>query len=297
MKLANCQIGKERFIGINLNGKSLNLTKGIEIYSLFNEKEERHFSKIEDLLALDNAFRYLEEVMDFIKTNKLENLLYIDPPKILPPIIKPSKIVALGRNYLEHARETGYEAPKEPIFFSKATSSIIAPEEAIVYPNWLTRVDPEVELGVIIGRKAKKVPKEKALEYVFGYTIVNDVTARDMQSEDFKIASPWFRSKSFDTFCPMGPFLVLKEYLPDPHNLDVELKVNGEIRQKDNTRNLIFKITEIISFISMHMTLDAGDIIATGTPSGIAPIYPGDIVEASIEKIGYLKNIVVREEE
>jgi len=297
MKLANCQIGEKRFIGINFNGKFIDLSKGIEIYSLINEREERRFYKIEDLLVLDNVFKYLEERIDFIQTHKLEALLSIDSPKILPPIIKPSKIVALGRNYLEHARETGYEAPKEPIFFSKATSSIIAPEEAIIYPNWLTRVDPEVELGVIIGRRAKKVSKEKALEYVLGYTIVNDVTARDMQAEDLKIASPWFRSKSLDTFCPMGPFLVLKEYIPDPHSLNIELKVNGEIRQKDNTRNLIFKIPEIISFISMHMTLDAGDIIATGTPSGIAPIHPGDIIEASIEKIGHLKNRVVREEE
>jgi 2-keto-4-pentenoate hydratase/2-oxohepta-3-ene-1,7-dioic acid hydratase in catechol pathway len=133
------------------------------------------------------------------------------------------------------------------------------------------------------------------MDYVLGYTIVNDVTARDMQTEDLSIANPWFRSKSFDTFCPLGPYLVLKEYIKDPHNLDIELRVNGVIRQKDNTRNLIFKIPKIIAFITRHMTLEPGDIIATGTPSGIAPIRPGDVVEAEIEGIGVLKNTVIED--
>jgi len=134
------------------------------------------------------------------------------------------------------------------------------------------------------------------MDYVLGYTVVNDVTARDMQAEDFSNTNPWFRSKSFDTFCPVGPYLVLKEGIKDPHNLNIELRVNGEMRQKDNTKNMIFKIPQIISYISKHLTLQAGDIIATGTPSGISPIYPGDTVECIVEKVGVLRNEVVNED-
>lgn len=293
MKILNCQNNGRNFIGLLLENKVLNLTKGIQIFSAIYEGEARCSILIEELLDIENLSLYLEKVIIFIKHHDLVNTLITDVSKILPPIIRPSKIIALGRNYLEHARETGYNAPKEPIFFSKAVSSIIGHEDKIIYPNWLTRVDPEVELGVVIGRRAKNVSEESAMDYVLGYTVINDVTARDMQTEDLRIANPWFRSKSFDTFCPMGPYLVLKEYVQDPHSLDIELRVNGAIRQKDNTKNLIFKIPQIISFITRHMTLEPGDIIATGTPSGIAPIKPGDVVEAEVEGIGILRNTVV----
>ncbi|MCX7795230.1 MAG: fumarylacetoacetate hydrolase family protein [bacterium] len=293
MKLLNCQNNSERFIGILFENKTLNLTKGIQLFSSLYESKIRIPILIEDLLEIENLSLYLEKVLVFIKHHNLTNTLVVDTYKILPPIIRPSKIIALGRNYLEHAKETGYNAPREPIFFSKAVSSIIGHEDKIVYPTWLTRVDPEVELGVIIGKEAKNIPEENAIDYVLGYTIVNDVTARDMQTEDLRIANPWFRSKSFDTFCPIGPYLVLKEQILNPHNLNIELRVNGNIRQKDNTKNLIFKIPYIISFITRHITLEPGDIIATGTPSGIAPIKPGDVIEAEIEGIGILKNIVI----
>lgn len=293
MKLLNYQDNGKNFIGLLLEDKILNLTKGIQIFSTIYEGKTKCPGNIEELLDIENLSLYLEKVIIFIKHHDLVNTLIADVSKILPPIIRPSKIIALGRNYLEHAKETGYNAPKEPIFFSKAVSSIIGHEDKIIYPNWLTRVDPEVELGVIIGRRAKNVSEEDAMDYVLGYTVINDVTARDMQTEDLKIANPWFRSKSFDTFCPMGPYLVLKEYIQDPHNLDIELRVNGVTRQKDNTRNLIFKVSYIISFITRHMTLEPGDIIATGTPSGIAPINPGDVVEAEVEGIGILRNTVV----
>lgn len=293
MKLLNCQNNNERFIGLLFEDKTLNLTKGIQLFSSLYENKIRIPILIEELLEIENLILYLEKVLIFIKSHNLVNVLSIETYKILPPIIRPSKIIALGRNYLEHAKETGYNAPKEPIFFSKAVSSIIGHEDKIVYPAWLTRVDPEIELGVIIGKKAKNISEDMAMDYVLGYTIINDVTARDMQTEDLSIANPWFRSKSFDTFCPIGPYLILKEQIQDPHNLNIELRVNGNTRQKDNTKNLIFKIPYIISFITRHMTLEPGDIIATGTPSGIAPIKPGDIVEAEIEAIGILKNIVV----
>ncbi|MGC8970822.1 MAG: fumarylacetoacetate hydrolase family protein [bacterium] len=293
MKLLNYQNERGNFIGLLFENRTLNLTKGIQIFSSIYENETRCPSLIEELLDIENLSLYLEKVIIFIKHHDLVNTLIADVSKILPPIIRPSKIIALGRNYLEHAKETGHDAPKEPIFFSKAVSSIIGHEDRIMYPNWLTRVDPEVELGVIIGKRAKNIPEENAMDCVLGYTVINDVTARDMQTEDLKAANPWFRSKSFDTFCPIGPYLVLKECVQDPHNLAIELRVNGIIRQKDNTKNLIFKIPQIISFITRHMTLEPGDIIATGTPSGIAPIKPGDIVEAEVENIGVLKNIVI----
>lgn len=293
MKLLNCQSNNERFIGLLFEDRTLNLTKGIQLFSSIYEEGINIPTLIEELLCIENLALYLEKVLIFIKHHNLINTLSVDVYKILPPITRPSKIIALGRNYLEHAKETGYNAPKEPIFFSKSVSSIIGHDERIIYPTWLTRVDPEVELGVIIGKKAKNIPEETAINYVLGYTIINDVTARDMQTEDLKISNPWFRSKSFDTFCPIGPYLVLKEQVQDPHNLNIELRVNGTVRQKDNTKNLIFKIPYIISYITRHMTLEPGDIIATGTPSGIAPIKPGDIIEAEIEGIGILKNIVV----
>lgn len=293
MKLLNCQIDKERFIGVLDKDRVINLSKGLKIYSVIFEKADRLFSLIEDLLVLDTPESYLKEVLEFIDRYNLKESLYVESFKVLPPIIRPSKIIALGRNYAEHAKETGYNPPKEPIFFSKSTSAIIGPEETIIYPRWLTRVDPEAELGVVISKRAKNIPKERAVEYILGYTIINDVTARDMQTEDLNASHPWFRSKSFDTFCPIGPYLVLKESIKDPHNLNIELRVNGITRQKDNTKNLIFKIPEIISYITLHMTLEPGDIIATGTPSGIAPIYPGDTIEIEIEDIGVLRNKVI----
>ncbi|HOP55996.1 MAG TPA: fumarylacetoacetate hydrolase family protein [bacterium] len=294
MKLLNCQIDNERFIGLLDNNRTINLSKALKVYSTIYRGEDWFFNSIEDLLSLDNPEFCLKKVADFIERYNLKESLYVESFKTLSPIIRPSKIIALGRNYTEHARETGYNPPEEPIFFSKAVSAIIGPEDAIVYPEWLTRVDPEAELGLVIGKRAKNVSKEKAMEYILGYTIINDVTARDMQTEDLKMANPWFRSKSFDTFCPIGPYLVLKGYIRDPHDLNIELRVNGTTRQKDNTRNLIFKIPEIVSYITLHMTLEPGDIIATGTPSGIAPVYPGDTVEVEIENIGILRNTVIR---
>ncbi|MFN3699412.1 MAG: fumarylacetoacetate hydrolase family protein [Dictyoglomus sp.] len=296
MKIANLISGERFFIGLLFEDKALNLTKAIFIYSSIYDKSVKHMEKIDDLLYIDKLYEYLSKVQDFILEHNLIYALTEEKYKFLPPILKPQKILALGRNYIEHAKELGHKVPKEPVFFSKALSSLLGHEGKIIYPSFLTRVDPEVELGVIIKKRGKYIKEEEAFDYVLGYTVVNDVTARDMQSEDFSNTNPWFRSKSFDTFCPVGPFLVLKESIKDPHNLNIELRVNGELRQKDNTKNMIFKIPQIVSYISKHLTLEAGDIIATGTPSGIAPIYPGDQVECIVEKIGVLRNTVVKEE-
>ncbi len=207
--------------------------------------------------------------------------------------IKPSKIVCLGRNYAEHAKEMKSEIPSRPVIFLKPPSALIGPDETIILPKDSKNVHHEVELAVIISQKAKNVKIEKAMDYVLGYTILLDITARDLQDEAKKKGLPWSVSKGYDTFAPIGPRVVDGKI--DPYNLEIGLKVNGEIRQKGNTAQMIFKIPEIISYISSIMTLEPGDIIATGTPSGVGRIENGDIIEAWIEGIGMLKEKVIRE--
>ncbi|MBN2028944.1 fumarylacetoacetate hydrolase family protein [bacterium] len=212
------------------------------------------------------------------------------------PIARPSKIICLGRNYREHAKELKSDVPSEPLFFAKAPSSLIPHETDIVIPRWLNdRVDHEAELAVVIGREAKAIPKEEAFTCVAGYTILNDVTARTMQKADLDQQHPWFRSKSLDTFCPLGPFILPADECSDPHTLEIRLTVNGKIKQKDNTSSMIFSIPEVIAHVSKFMTLQPGDIIATGTPSGVSQIQDGDVIEVSITGIGILRNRVIKE--
>jgi 2-keto-4-pentenoate hydratase/2-oxohepta-3-ene-1,7-dioic acid hydratase in catechol pathway len=206
--------------------------------------------------------------------------------KLLSPCV-PSKIVALGLNYRSHAEETRNPIPKNPLIFIKPPTAVIGPEDNIVYPPSSTRVDYECELGVVIKKNTKRVSEEDALNYVLGYTCFNDVTARDHQRDDVQ----WTRGKSFDTFAPVGPCI---ETELDPGNVTIETYLNGELKQRGNTRDLIFSVPVLISFISQVMTLLPGDIIATGTPSGISPMHPGDTVEIKIEPIGTLRNYVIK---
>ncbi len=207
--------------------------------------------------------------------------------KLLSPCL-PSKIVALGLNYRDHAEEAKAKLPDEPLLFLKPATSVIGPGDPIVYPKMSKQVDFEAELGVVIGKTAKAVPEEKAAEYILGYTCVNDVTARDLQSKD----KQWTRSKGFDTFAPIGPWIVTDI---DPHGLEISSYLNGERRQHSNTKNLIFGPQQLVSFISHIMTLLPGDVIATGTPSGIGPMAIGDRIDVVIEGIGTLSNGVVGE--
>ncbi len=208
--------------------------------------------------------------------------------KLLSPSV-PSKIVALGLNYRSHAAELDNRVPDVPLIFLKPSTSTIGPEDNIVYPPSSTRVDYEGELGVVIKKPARRVPVEKAFDYVLGYTCFNDVTARDLQTKD----KQWTRGKSFDTFGAVGPCI---ETELDPGDVVVETYLNGELKQRGNTKDLIFGVPELVSFISGVMTLLPGDIIATGTPEGIGPMYPGDTVEVKIEPIGILRNYVVKDE-
>jgi|YelNatPaOPRAMG01_1025707.scaffolds.fasta_scaffold00267_18 2-keto-4-pentenoate hydratase/2-oxohepta-3-ene-1,7-dioic acid hydratase in catechol pathway len=202
---------------------------------------------------------------------------------------EPSKIVALGLNYRDHAAEFGHPVPDEPLIFLKPSTSVIGPEAAIIYPGMSRRVDYEAELAVIIGKTARHVPEDRALDYVLGYTCFNDVTARDLQKKDGQFT----RAKGFDTFAAMGPWI--ETGISDPDNVMVEAYLNGEPRQHSSTSNMVFGVRRLISFISQVMTLLPGDVIATGTPSGIGPMRPGDVVEIKVEGIGTLRNRVLAE--
>jgi len=206
--------------------------------------------------------------------------------KLLSPCL-PSKIVALGLNYRAHAEESNHEAPKAPLIFLKPSTAVIGPEDNIIYPPSSHRVDYEGELGVVIKKPAWRVSKEDALDYVLGYTCFNDVSARDLQAFD----GQWTRAKGFDTFAPIGPCIETKL---DPGNAILETYLNGKLKQHTSTSDLIYPVPELISFISNVMTLLPGDVIATGTPSGIGPMQPGDTVEIKIAPIGTLRNHVIK---
>jgi 2-keto-4-pentenoate hydratase/2-oxohepta-3-ene-1,7-dioic acid hydratase in catechol pathway len=206
--------------------------------------------------------------------------------KLLAPVA-PSKIVCIGRNYREHAAELGNEVQKEPLLFLKAPSAVIAPGEAIRIPGLSQRVDFEGELAIVIGKCASKIgASEDVRPFIRGYTIVNDVTARDLQKSD----GQWSRAKGFDTFCPMGP-LVTDEIDPDA-GISVTTRLNGDVKQEGTTRDLIFSVAALLRYITAAMTLLPGDVIPTGTPAGVGPMKPGDVVEVSVEGIGTLRNPV-----
>ncbi len=221
----------------------------------------------------------------FEEFKKTENVFDLNNVKILAPV-EPSKIIAVGLNYKEHAKELNMPLPQEPILCLKPPTSIIAQRESIVYPDMVGRLDYEAELAIIIKKKAKSIPEKKVKEYILGYTCTNDVTARDLQTKD----NQWTRSKSFDTFCPLGPYIVNSDV--DPNNLEIKLYLNGTLKQSSNTNNYIFHVEQLVSFISNVMTLLPGDVISAGTPSGVGPMTIGDEVVVSIEKIGELTNYV-----
>jgi 2-keto-4-pentenoate hydratase/2-oxohepta-3-ene-1,7-dioic acid hydratase in catechol pathway len=211
------------------------------------------------------------------------------PPgaRLLPPCA-PSKIVCVGRNYSEHAKELGNEVPKEPLIFLKPPSSLIASNDQIVYPAISQRVDFEGELGLVIGRRARHVRAEDAADFILGYTCVNDVTARDLQRKD----GQWTRGKGFDTFSAVGPCLVTKDEV-DFSSLRVRTLVDGEVKQDGSVQDMIFSVGAVIAFVTEFMTLEPGDLIATGTPPGVGPLQPGSKVQVEINGIGVLENSVV----
>jgi 2-keto-4-pentenoate hydratase/2-oxohepta-3-ene-1,7-dioic acid hydratase in catechol pathway len=214
------------------------------------------------------------------------------------PLPRPGKVIAVGLNYKDHAAEAGVPLPESPILFTKFTTSLIANGDNIIRHAGVTQLDWEAELAVVIGKRASHISEGEAMSYVAGYTCMNDVTDREAQSKD----GQWVRSKSYDTYGPIGPVIVPANEIPDPHNLKIEARLNGKTMQSSNTKNLIFNIPFLISYISKTITLEPGDVITTGTPHGVGtfwkpPIFlqPGDVIEIEIEKIGILRNTVIAE--
>ncbi|MGW6665899.1 MULTISPECIES: fumarylacetoacetate hydrolase family protein [Peribacillus] len=286
MKIATFSVQTEQHIGLVKDDQIISLTAlGPEEFPAcmkkFIERGSELRSRAEQLIEQrvnDDAIFKLSEV------------------NILPPIAKPDKIICVGLNYFDHCKETGMEPPESPVIFSKYANAIAGHNDAIEIPINSTEVDFEAELAFVIGREAKHVSEEEADDYVFGYTIMNDISARDLQFQD----GQWSRGKTADTFAPFGPVIVTKDEVGDPHNLAISLELNGEIMQDSNTSNLIFTVPKIISFLSQSMTLMPGDLIATGTPPGVGMgrnpkiwLKNGDRMNVSIEKIGTLSNHVI----
>jgi 2-keto-4-pentenoate hydratase/2-oxohepta-3-ene-1,7-dioic acid hydratase in catechol pathway len=249
----------------------------------FFDEGKKKTGILEDNLITEITGSILEVFNNSDKCSELDTR-NLNEVKILPPVL-PSKIVCVGLNYIDHARELNMELPDEPVIFIKPSTGVIGHLDPIIHPISSKQVDYEVEIAIVISKKAHKVKMEDADDYIGGYTILNDVTARDLQKKDLQ----WTRAKSFDTFCPIGPCI---ETQLDPSSQNISLRLNDKIKQESNTENMIFSTQELVEFISDIMTLNPGDIISTGTPPGVGPMNIGDIVEAEVEEIGVLRNII-----
>jgi 2-keto-4-pentenoate hydratase/2-oxohepta-3-ene-1,7-dioic acid hydratase in catechol pathway len=257
--------------------------------------------RLEEFVTLDaDGVKEAEKLIENAGESDIKHSSFlINEISLLAPIIFPPKIICLGLNYRDHAAEQNAPIPHEPIIFLKPHTAIIGPYQKIVKPSFVKQLDYEAELAVVMGKKAKNVGVSEAKSYIFGYTIMNDVSARDIQFKD----KQWTRGKSFDTFAPIGPCITTANQIEDTSNLFIRTWVNGELRQNSTTKNMVFNVSEIIHHLSRVMTLEPCDIIATGTPAGVGfAIKPkpkflqaGDIVKIEIEKIGVLENMVTEE--
>lgn len=263
-------------------------------YCLFSHNGNRQYGLVESMGGREVITRVFLETGESMlpdedsRTEKIAHMP-LDEARLLAPVA-PSKIICVGRNYSEHAKELGNEVPTKLLIFEKPTSSLLPPGEVVVRPKLSQRVDHEAELGVVIGRRCRKLgANEDVRPYIHGYTCVNDVTARDLQ----KVDDQWTRAKGFDTFCPVGPVIV--DELDPWAGLKVECRVNGEVRQHGTTKDFIFPLDQIIRYIAEVMTLLPGDLIATGTPAGVSPLQAGDTVEVDVEGVGILRNSVADE--
>lgn len=264
-------------------------------YCRFQSNGQAQYGLVESVAGRDAIVRILltppEEAngdMESLRTRRIE-AIPLEEAALLPPV-RPSKIVCMGRNYREHAAELGNEVPKEPLLFFKPASSLLAPGGTVRRPKLSERVDFEGELGVVIGKTCYKPAEDADIRsYILGYTCVNDVTARDLQKKD----GQWTRAKGFDTFCPVGP--VVTDEIDPWAGVNVGARVNGVEKQHGNTRDFIFTLDVLIRYIAQAMTLFPGDLIPSGTPSGVGPLVAGDVVEVSVEGVGTLKNPVVDE--
>lgn len=278
------------------NYKIGKLTSDSEIVDLtsLTGKENLTANELLDCFNLENDF--LEKAKNADDLPKVVR----SEVKVCATVPRPGKIICIGLNYRDHAEESGMAIPKSPIIFSKFGTCVIDPNDSILVPKGSEQTDYEAEFAFVIGKTAKHVKAENAMDHVFGYTNFNDVSARDFQFAD----GQWVRGKSCDTFAPMGEFIATKDEIEDPHELRIQFRLNGETMQDSKTDQLIFKIPELIEFLSKSITLEPGDIIATGTPPGVGfarkpPVYlkDGDVCEVEIEGLGILRNTVVRDKE
>ncbi|MHB8580501.1 MAG: fumarylacetoacetate hydrolase family protein [Ignavibacteriaceae bacterium] len=311
MKLVTYNYKKYSNVGLILDGLILNICEFQKYYKNVNKFKSKVMIPNDMKTLLESGSSVINEIKlleKYIKKNILPDIKEVNSlfkqkiifsnknVKIVAPILNPQKIVAIGLNYMDHCREQHIDPPKQPVIFAKYPTSIIGQNDYITWSSQLTQqVDYEAELGVIIGKRARNVSVDKAFDYVFGYTCVNDVSARDLQFGD----GQWVRGKSLDTFCPIGPYIVTKDEVSDPQNLSIKCIVNGVTLQDSNTKEMIFKIQELISFATSAFTLLPGDIISTGTPNGVGVfrnpkvfLKSGDEVKVKIEKVGDLINRV-----
>ncbi|MGW4798505.1 fumarylacetoacetate hydrolase family protein [Nonomuraea sp. MG754425] len=216
-----------------------------------------------------------------------------EPVLFEPPVKRCGKICCLALNYREHADESGLAVPPEPVLFFKPPTALVGHRRPVVAPSRTKHLEHEVELAVVIGRPVRDLPEERWREAVAGYTVINDMTARDLQLANIERNVPWDQFKAFDTFAPLGPYLVTADEVPDPMALDLRLEVDGQVRQRANTRQMVFGLPRLIADLSDGMTLEPGDVIATGTIAGIAPLSDGDVMHATVEGVGTLSNPVL----
>jgi 2-keto-4-pentenoate hydratase/2-oxohepta-3-ene-1,7-dioic acid hydratase in catechol pathway len=313
MKLLSMIVEGQNRAGILLGEEVLDVTGFCEIMDLKGDRVEAG-SDYTEFLHIEGAYRDALDV--YRRGSKWMNdltakiaatpalagelratatLIPLSKVRLNSPIIAPGKILAVGLNYALHAAEGNAKPPEFPLIFSKCVTALIGPRGEIKLPRISEMIDYEAELAVVIGKEAKSVSADHAMDYVAGYTIMNDVSARDLQKRERQ----WVRAKGLDTFAPCGPWLVTTDEIADPHTLDIELHVNGQMRQRSNTSDLIFKVPQLIEFISQDLTLNPGDIISTGTPSGVGvymnpPVFlkDRDLVEIRIDRIGTLGNRV-----
>jgi 5-oxopent-3-ene-1,2,5-tricarboxylate decarboxylase/2-hydroxyhepta-2,4-diene-1,7-dioate isomerase len=295
MKVVRFRVDDYEAVGLLEEERVIDFTRAYALYCVARDTPRQ--LAVHSILHMLQAGLFtvdtFSRVREFVQQHGLSHDLTVQDPTLLAPIHRPPRIIALGRNYAAHAAESGHQPPKEPIFFVKASTAVIGPDDPVGIPRGVGRIDHEVEVAVVIGKPGRRITRRRAAEHIAGYTILNDVTAREMQSRDMAAANPWFRSKSFDTFAPMGPCITLPDEIQEPCELDLSLAVNGETRQQSNTRHLVFDIPELIHRLSRYLTIEPGDVISTGTPEGISSLQPGDVMEARVERIGVLRSPVV----
>ncbi len=301
MKIVNYRVGDNVRAACIIDEKMIDLNNAY--VQMLKAQGQPRAKKLADALVPSNTIELLEggersleeayKAVEFALTNDIVvNRLDV---KIEAPILKPNKIICVGHNYREHILEMKRELPKFPVIFAKFNNTIIGPEDDIPLPPITDQLDYEAEFAFVIGKRARNVSQAEALEYVAGYTIVNDVTARDLQRRTLQ----WLQGKTLDGSAPMGPWLVTKDEIPNPHELEIVLTVNGEERQRSNTKNLVFNVHYLVEFLSNIMTLEPGDVVCTGTPGGVGVardpqvfLQDGDVVRIEVDRIGVLENKV-----